>query len=301
MKLLNYEDFTQSIKENLQTQFDEDVKININQVTKNNNLKLDGLVIISPGQVVSPTIYLNPLYEEYKSGLSLDAITKKINETYANAKVPEFAKEADRYTDYDFVKEHLAIKLINYERNKETLENSPHIRRLDLALVFLCVIDKDDKQSASVLIKNSHLKFWNIDTDTLFADALINAPTFLKPNCYSLFKTVYEKKHMELMELDEVRLDDDDLLILTNENKVNGASCIFYPGVLEKIATKLDSDLYIIPSSIHEVLILRKTDNIKKDDLNFLINTVNQSELAQTEILSDNVYIYDFEDKILTK
>ena len=100
MKLLNYEDFTQSIKENLQTQFDEDVKININQVTKNNNLKLDGLVIISPGQVVSPTIYLNPLYEEYKSGLSLDAITKKINETYANAKVPEFAKEADRYTDY---------------------------------------------------------------------------------------------------------------------------------------------------------------------------------------------------------
>ena len=106
---------------------------------------------------------------------------------------------------------------------------------------------------------------------------------------------------MELMELDEVRLDDDDLLILTNENKVNGASCIFYPGVLEKIATKLDSDLYIIPSSIHEVLILRKTDNIKKDDLNFLINTVNQSELAQTEILSDNVYIYDFDDKILTK
>ena len=174
MKLLNYEDFTQSIKENLQTQFDEDVKININQVTKNNNLKLDGLVIISPGQVVSPTIYLNPLYEEYKSGLSLDAITKKINETYANAKVPEFAKEADRYTDYDFVKEHLAIKLINYERNKETLENSPHIRRLDLALVFLCVIDKDDKQSASVLIKNSHLKFWNIDKDTLFAEAIRN-------------------------------------------------------------------------------------------------------------------------------
>lgn len=301
MNLLNYEDFTKTLKENLKSYFDEEVSINISQVTKNNDLKLDGLIIMTPESIVSPTIYLNPLYEEYKAGLSLNDIARKINETYKNAKVPEFAKDANKFTDYDFVKSHLTIKLINYEKNKELLENTPHIKRLDLALVFLCVIDKNNEHSASVLIKNNHLKYWNIDLNTLFEDSLYNAPKFLKASCYSLFKTVYDKENAKIMEPDNISLEEDDLLILTNENKVNGASCIFYPNILENIANSLNSDLYIIPSSIHEVLILRKTDKIKKDDLNFLVNTVNRSELSQTEILSDNVYIYDLEDKILTK
>ena len=65
MNLLNYEDFTKTLKENLKSYFDEEVSINISQVTKNNDLKLDGLIIMTPESIVSPTIYLNPLYEEY--------------------------------------------------------------------------------------------------------------------------------------------------------------------------------------------------------------------------------------------
>lgn len=298
--MMNYELFKEEVVEKVSALVEDAKEVKINKVVKNNDLQLDGLVIISPNVTVAPTIYLNSLFDDYKAGVSLNTIVDKILDIYRNAEIPEFAKNADDYTKYDFVKERLAIKAINYEKNKKMLKDVPYVRRLDLAIIYLCVIDKGDKESASIMIRNSHLKFWGIDEGTLFTDAISNAPKFLKANAYSLFGTVYGNPKMESMEIADVELDDDDLLILTNENKVDGASCIFYPSVIETISNKLDSDLYIIPSSIHEVLILRKTDNIKREDLDNLINTVNHSGLSSTEILSNHVYIYDRDDKILT-
>ncbi len=299
--MVNYEEFKNIVTEEVGKLIGEDKELRVKEIIKNNDTKLDGLSFLTKkAGEITPMVYLNSFYDSYKrDSMSIDEITNEIVDIFMNKqlKCPDGISEM---MDYASVKKHLALKVVNYELNKEFLSNVPHLKKMDLALIPLFVVNKDFETTASVTIKNTFLDKWNVDVDTLFADALNNAPTILKPVCCSLFKTVFEKKHMELMELDEVKLADDDLLILTNENKINGSSCVFYPDALQTIAQKLDSDLFIIPSSIHEVLVMRRIDNISIEELNNLINFVNTSEVSASEVLSDHVYIYNRDERSLS-
>ena len=301
MEKLNYKDFTITLKEQVEANMNADVNLSLKQVVKNNDLKLDALLFNKKGSNVSPTIYLNPLYSEYEKGISLETIVSKITEQYNNLEIPDFNNELQNYLNYEKVKKRLAIKLVNYEKNKDYLQNVPHIRRLDLAITFQYVVEKKAKEHAAIQIKNSHLKQWNIGLDVLYEDALNNTTSFLPAVCYSLFDSVNNKYSNEPLNLDNLSLNEYDLLILTNESKVCGAATLFYPNILEKISQSLNSDLYIIPSSVHEILICPKNNNIDKDELNKLVNFVNRSEVAPDEILSDSIYIYDSSDRIITK
>ncbi len=90
------------------------------------------------------------------------------------------------------------------------------------------------------------------------------------------------------------------MFILTNESRLNGATCMLYENVLDKFANEIKSDLYILPSSIHEVIILPKKEWYKKSDLESMINEVNTDNLSVDEILSDRVYMFERKNGILT-
>lgn len=299
--MMNYEMFKEEVLEKVSSLVEDAKIVKINEIVKNNDLILDGLVIYDKGQTCSaPTIYLNPLFDEYSNGTNIEVIIDKIMSIYNNAEVPEFANKAKQFEDYDFVRNHLYFKVVNYDMNKKMLENVPHFRTLDLAITFACLLDKDNSGTASIPINNGHLKYWGIDINQLYEDALKNATEMLPPKIYSLFETVEKKYNNSELDLNNIQLDDMDLLILTNETKVNGAGTMLYPNLLETIANQLDSDLIIIPSSIHEVLILRKTGDLKLEDLDFLVNMVNHEEVATTEVLSNHVYVYLKDEKELT-
>lgn len=300
--MMNYEMFKEEVLEKVSSLVEDTKEVKINEVIKNNDLVLDGLIIYDKGQTCSvlPTIYLNPLFDEYSNGTSIEVIIDKIMDIYNNAEPPKFLEKVKQFEDYDFVRKHLYFKVVNYDTNKKMLENVPHFKTLDLAIIFACLLDKDSKNTASIPINNGHLKHWGIDKSQLYEDAFKNATEMLPPKIYSLFKTVVTREINNELDLNNIQLDDMDLLVLTNETKVNGAGTMLYPNLLETIANQLDSDLIIVPSSIHEVLILRKTGDIKLEDLDFLVNTVNHTELSTTEVLSNHVYIYLKDEKELT-
>jgi len=299
--MMNYELFKKEVLEKVSSLLEDAKIVKINEVVKNNDLILDGLVIYDKGQTCSaPTIYLNPLFDEYSNGTNIEVIIDKIMSIYNNAEVPEFANKAKQFEDYDFVRNHLYFKVVNYDMNKKMLENVPHFRTLDLAITFACLLDKDNDGTASIPINNGHLNHWGIDKNQLYEDAFKNATEMLPPKINSLFQTVFEKNFNSELDLNNIQLDEFDLLVLTNETRVNGAGTILYPNLLETIANQLDSDLIIIPSSIHEVLILRKTGDLKLEDLDVLVKMVNHEELATTEVLSNHVYIYLKDEKELT-
>lgn len=299
--MMNYELFKEEVLEKVSSLVEDTKEVKINEIVKNNDLVLDGLIIFDKEQTCSPTIYLNPLFDEYSKGANIEDIIDKIMNAYNNAEPPKFAKKAKQFDDYDFVRKHLYFKVVNYDMNKKMLKDVPHFKTLDLGITFACLLESDNKNTASIPIKNEHLKLWGIDKNQLYEDAFKNATEMLPPKIYSLFKTVYGKKYNNSeLDLNNIQLDDMDLLVLTNETKVNGAGTILYPNLLETIANQLDSDLIIIPSSTHEVLILRKTGDIKLENLDSLVNMVNHEELATTEVLSTHVYVYLKDEKELT-
>lgn len=313
---MDYENFLDSIREQTAYIAGEDGHITINHIIKNNGKELDGLVIMEKNSNVSPTIYLNSFYDEYKDGRSLADIVTEISGIYfANKNRLKFNPET--FNDFNNVKDKIVYKVVNYDKNKRLLKNVPHKRQLDLAVVFYCLIEKIDDGNATILINNAHLKMWNVSEEDVFEAAVINTPALLK---YSIspMSSVIGRIHGELdtdynedcMEqniyenyddnADMNSFDANEMYVLTNKEKINGAACIFYKNVLKNFADKIDSDLYILPSSIHEVILLPKLDMFKRDDLENMVREVNNEGVSEDEILSDNVYIYNRKEGIIS-
>ena len=150
---MNYHDFKQQIISTLSDRLGSDVRITVSDILKNNDTHLDGLTILAPGQNLAPTIYLDYYYGQYERGRSFSDITDDILTAYRENR-PKSPVDISFFTDYDKVKSRVTMKLINYERNRELLKRVPYYRFLDLAIVFLCLVESDSSGTATVLIHN---------------------------------------------------------------------------------------------------------------------------------------------------
>lgn len=291
---MKYDEFIEVIKDRAKPIAGKSGKVAVNHVIKNNGFELDGLVIMEKNRNMSPTIYLNDFYDRYLEGSSIDEIMAEIFELYETNK-DRLTIDVERLFNYDSMKDKVVYKIINYESNKKLLEDVPHKRILDLAVVFYCLIEKDITGHSTILIHNSTLEKWKINIDTLYEDAVKNTPNLLKSTIFSMSELVDCQGQEE-----SFFTAAKEMYVLTNESKINGASCILYKDVLYEFAKSIGRNLYILPSSIHEVILLPKHDEYEKNYLVNMVREVNQEGVATEEILSDNVYEYNLEERLIT-
>lgn len=301
---MKYAEFLTYVQEHAKIYAGKEGKVSINHIIKNNGLELDGLVIMSKCSSAAPTIYLNSFYEQYLQGRELEEILKEIGETYEDNKDRVSISE-DYFVHFENVKKTIVYKVINYEQNKKLLESVPHKKILDLAIVFYCLLDQGNEGCATALIYNNHMNIWSVTTEELYELAAVNTPKLLKSNIMKMADIIKElfAQGNQCIGQEEFEKDADssrEMFVLTNANKMNGAGCILYDDVLDQFAKTIKSDLYILPSSIHEVIIIPKNSSLCKKDLIDMVKEVNLEGVSQDEVLSDNVYIYCRSDKSLT-
>ncbi len=286
---MKYKNFIKNVKTYMESQFQEGQKVLIQPVLKNNGTVYDGLIIIDPILNISPTIYLNPYYHRFLDGVSMEDIYSDILSTYQE-NLPKEDFDISLFKDFDKAKERILVKLVNQERNSELLEEVPHIIFHDLAIIFVCAICDFLDEYATILIHNQHLEMWGISLDELYEIGMENTPKLL-PYSFDSMENVL--KHLSDGTLPFVT--DIAMSVLTNQLKIHGATSIIYPGLLKRLANDLDDDIIIIPSSIHEVLIIPYQSTISKYSLlNFrdMIVQVNEEQLPDEEVLSDHAYLY---------
>lgn len=292
---MNYQEFKEQILAGLQSELGPDVKVTIQDIIKNNDTHLDGLTILSTQYNLSPTIYLNYYYRQYEKGRSLSDIRQDILSVY-HENCPAGHIDISFFTDYDKVKSRIIFKLINYERNRELLKEVPHYRYLDLAIVFNCLLESGPSGSATILIYHHHLSFWNITKDDLYALAFHNTPRLLKYDLRNMTDVLRELLcGEESFPLTADTAAPYPMYVLSNQHKLNGSVCILYQDLLKDFASRLESDLYILPSSVHEVLIIPARNQTSFEELSNMVRDVNSSQLSREEILSDHVYYYSRE------
>lgn len=297
---MNYQEFKNYICEAMPARLGSNVKIVLQDVTKNNDIHLDGLTILTPKCNIAPTIYLNYYFSQYENGKTLEEICQSIQNIYEKNR-PSQNIDSSFFTDYDKVRSRIVYKLVNYKRNQKLLENVPHYRFLDLAIIFCCLLETSPEGSATILIHNHHLQFWSITTDELFALAQTNTPRLLQYE----FRTMTEILNdflsgAETNSFYEGESCPSGMYVLTNQCKLNGAACILYPELLKKIADQLQCDLFLLPSSIHEVLIIPASAQSSCEELTQMVQDVNTTQLTPEEILSDHVYCFSRETARLT-
>lgn len=293
--------FAAVILEGVQNILGKEVHASVITSVKNNSVERTGILFEMKDAKITPKIYIDDLYLEYmENNMKVGEIVEEVIDRYKKSvnAVQDFGCMS---IDYDTCKERIIYRLVSRERNKALLEHVPYIPFMDMAITFHLIIKVNSSYIQSLKIGKDLQKKWNISTSQLYKLAKQNTKRILPEEIGELNHFV--AKYMNIRENnrdpeeDLTNKEKIDMIVVSNEFGLNGASVILYDGVVEKIAEKYDSDLYLIPSSIHEMIVIPAKNRDMYDLFQFMLTDINEKFVGKEEILSDKVYIYNKNEK----
>lgn len=191
---------------------------------------------------------------------------------------PKSGTNISERCSYEEARHHICIRVMNYAHNQKWLEKLPHVLWEDLAVIFVYRQEEGEE-----LITAEDLDLWQVDLYELYRGALIESRSIHPPFFTSM------QEFLGLLQEDE---EEMGLYILTCKTPFYGSATLFYPGIFRELSEKLGDDLYIIPCSVHELLLVRKKEVEDPGELIDIIRRVNREDLLPGEILSDSLYEY---------
>lgn len=262
------------------------------EVKKNNGVNLQAVIVREQGEVVSPTIYVDRFVDEIEGkDMTVTEVAQKVFDIYQEHKNPEMNIDIKNLSNKEYILENVEYQLVNAERNVERFRDIPGKKIADLVAIYRVVVNNDGNGIASYILSNAQLKISKISIEELDEAAMRNTQR-------GGFITMTMAEVMaEMMQItEEMAVDmpnEPQMYVLTNSRRVNGANILLYKDQLEKVADRTQGDFYILPSSIHELLAIPASavDDVKY--LKNMVREVNDTQLAQEEILGYEVYRYN--------
>ena len=300
---MDYEDFKEQFVEDVKNRLYEqgnEVDLSVHMVNKLNE-SYEAITATPEGGNIGVNIGIDKFYEAMENGRSYEDVVSKAVEVIDNGirNRPEF--DISTLSDYSQMKEKLAMEVVSAEANKEMLETVPHQNMEDMAVVYRFVLSSDDDGRASILVTNQLLETMGVTPEQLHADALENAPQIKPVEIKGMSEVMAEMmgvEQAEMMGIVPVAPDDEQMYVATVPDKVHGAGVIAYQDFMDKAAERVGGDFFILPSSIHEILIVPDNGNIALKDLESMVKEVNATQVAPEDKLTDSVYHYDSKAKI---
>ena len=298
MEKMRFEEFTheivEKIREYLPVSF-ENASIELQTVTKNNDIKLTGLTIKSADTNLIPTIYLERYFEEYQAGASIEMILLDIADARVRNDVPE-GIDIKEIMNFENVKALIIPHLVSEKWNRKCLQTMPHKVIADLAVTYHILLTDRFEETATIAIHDNLMKIWGTDVEALHELATENMSS-LTPSTLESMRSVLAKI------TDDPDINDDEigerLFILSNTYQVYGAAAVLDKNMMSYITDRFGEDFYIIPSSIHECLIAPSLDYTDPSELTQMVKNVNKNMLNANDILSDHVYKYTKEEGLV--
>lgn len=284
---MNIKEFTDRMKTALSDALNREVQI-VNPL-KTNGIRPYGLAVKGPDSNTSPAIYLEPFFERHLDTDDWAQAVKDVLAFYENNVLTD-SVDMNLLMDFGRIQKKLYYRLINYEANRELLAEIPHTRFLDLAKVYYADCEIGGNMPGRFLIHYEHINHWGIDENELAKTAEENTPGLYPAHIKDMLSAYMPEIPSDMFEVPE---DSSFMFALTNAEADNGAAAICYKGVLDSFSRKIEDDLVILPSSVHETILLPLHKNGDIDHLKCMVYDINRTILEPSEFLSDNVYIFN--------
>lgn len=299
---MSFEKFKETVLAEIRKKADGMYKIRIKSVTKNNGIKLTGITAEAEGCSCAPCVYLDGFYEGYVDGrMELSDTVDEIYRLLMKHLEEMRSIDISGFLDWENVKGNIHAKLVNSEKNKELLEKTPHRLFLDMAVVYYAVVGGLAAEgTGTYLIRNEHMEMWGQNEGNLYMTAISNMRSDGGP-CFESMETVIKSIIPEgagfwrNMQQPSVV----GMYVLTNRHKCYGASEILDKSTLRTIADKIGDGFIILPSSLHEVIVLEPDDTAEYERLADMVKEVNATQVDVEERLSDHVYVYSRSEEVL--
>lgn len=296
--MMSFEEFTENVLKEIRVRADGAFQIRRHDVTKNNNVKLTGIAVMKEGADIGPCLYLDELFREYESdGMKFDEIVDEVYRRILKHKDDDVSGvDISGFLNWETVRGNVYAKLINTEQNKEQLEKIPHRIFMDLAVAYYAVVrNYAQEEVGTVLICNEHMEKWGQEEENLYQTAMVNMRADGDSDLTNIETVV---RHI----LPEITFPDEngnDMYILTNCRKRFGAAEILDKKTLRMVADQVGDGFIVLPSSVHETIILPPKDKTEYERLAEMVREVNDTQVDAEERLSYHVYVYSRDEEAL--
>lgn len=277
------------------------IEATVTENRKNNGVVQQGLILRRGNERAAPVFYLNQLFEKYIRGdLSVDDILSRIIVEYEKLPTPNIPDLDAMMSSHDFINQ-VNIRLANEPQNREAIESRNlvfhNIPDTDLVVLFYATVISDNETSGSIAITEDIMRRYlpnNVDGNELFEMVVHRKNNSVKIESIN--------KVLERMMIDPLfPMNEKFLYVLTNKSMCFGAGAILTDAAKEVILEHFpNGKVTLIPSSVHETLLLETRVDEDLDVLREMVHSVNRSEVSIEEFLSDNVFHYDADTGELT-
>lgn len=256
--------------------------------------KCDGFSLMLPavdGRSILPTLCINEMYDRYSKSGDFESEMIKAAQVMKNG--VSYGSRLLPASDYKKAEGRIVYQLINTADNESLLEEVPHRKFLDLSVVYRWAVDFSSDGVASVLVNNDLASVLGMEESDLYDAAFRNTRKLLPP----VFRDIKDMLSDLMTDEDERAMLEDmpmdqKLYVVTNRYNFAGASVLLYEDILNDISTELGSDLYILPASVNEVLVLTVSHDKDPDALAHIVNEINECDVDEADRLSNSVYFY---------
>lgn len=297
----NFSYFLENLSECLEECFPGSLETEEVTVLKNNSVTLHGLVIKEKGSSFAPTFYLAQEFEEYKSGhRTMEELAASIMRSFEEERQSKYEVINRLNFQWESMKDFITYRLINREKNEELLRTAPYEEFLDLALIYQYTVKLSGERQGTVQILNEHMERLQISQEELREAAWENTKRIYPPAIYAMQELLLGMK--EPLQEGEIEKDNaHGMYVLTNASGIHGAASLIYKEWLRKFAEAAGGGFYVLPSSIHEVILLPKQPDICLRQLAAAVKEINATKVEATEVLSDQVYYFEPEGDCLKR
>ncbi len=281
---MEYTKFVTEVERIIKSKLAEGTTTEVRTITKNNGHMRVGIMLTRKRTNVSPTIYMESFYQEYQNGRTLFDIADDVLKIYEQAKMPQDL-DIQSIKDYAKIKNRIVCRAINRAKNEQWLQKVPYMECLDLAIVCYIRMHIPNRGEASIAVDEELQKMWGISKDQLFWNACANTERILPYSFRDLAEITAER-------IEKSQKAEKQIYILTNNECLYGAVTLLYTKMTKQIGEMLGEDYYVIPSSIHEVLLVPASSGFGRQDLETMLHDINRREMDPEEVLSEQVYYY---------
>ncbi len=299
---MSFEEFRENILQEIRARADGAFQVKKHDVIRNNNVKQAGIAVVVKEETdIGPCVYLDEFYREYESdGMKFDEIVDEVYRLIL--KYGEDMPDVDLsgFRNWETVRGDIYPKLVNAKQNKELLEKIPHRDFLDLAVVYYAVArDHAREDIGTVLIYNGYMEIWGQEEENLYQTAMRNIRADGEADFITLETIIKQIAGITFPKKDGNASHDTDMYILTNRHRRFGAAEILDKKTLRMVADKVGDGFIVLPSSVHETIILPPKDATEYEGLAAKVREVNDTQVDVEERLSYHVYVYNRDEEIL--
>jgi hypothetical protein len=294
--VLSFQKFIEKVKTEIHLLCGDGYQIIMEPVPQNNGTEQTGIDIRKEQGEEMAHLCLDAYYEQYLAGMTVEEAARDIWDIFNSFE--QSGVSEGLLNDFEKVKNKVVFSLVNYGMNKEQLESMPYVPYLDLAILFYVLLDRTENGERTAVITNKELAAWGTTKEELLRLARQNTPRLYMAEVNSLNDVmksfVKDKKSKDFFD-EFIGEEELPLYVLSNRHNVKGAAVILYDGLLKEMSKVLGHDLLILPSSVHEVLVMAYDKTMDFLSIRDMVEHINEVEVPVCDVLSNQIYRYNRE------